>query len=113
MEIVGYNYQQERSFDVMDSAAGNPGGGSALIGAGVGMGLAAPMGNAASAISQNMRISTMTPEPAQKKCPHCGSENVDYLTRIIGYMKRVSNFSAARQVEASKRYYAPGKNVSA
>ena len=41
-----------------------------------------------------------------KECPHCHSTNVDYLTRIIGYMKRVSNFSAARQVEASKRYYA-------
>ena len=41
-----------------------------------------------------------------KECPHCHSANVDYLTRIIGYMKRVSNFSAARQVEASKRYYA-------
>ena len=36
-----------------------------------------------------------------KKCPHCGSENVDYLTRVIGYMKRVSNFSQARQREAS------------
>ena len=44
------------------------------------------------------------------KCPNCGSENLDYLTRIIGYMKRVSNFSAARQIEASKRYYANGGN---
>ena len=41
-----------------------------------------------------------------KKCPHCGSENVDYMTRIIGYLKRVSNFSRARQQEASRRYYA-------
>ena len=41
-----------------------------------------------------------------KQCPVCGSENLDYLTRIIGYLKRVSNFSAARQVEASKRFYA-------
>lgn len=40
-----------------------------------------------------------------KVCPKCGSHNVDYLTRIIGYMKRISNFSAARQMEASKRYY--------
>ena len=40
-----------------------------------------------------------------KQCPKCASRNVDYLTRIIGYMKRVSNFSAARQVEAQKRYY--------
>ena len=41
-----------------------------------------------------------------KKCPHCGSENLDYLTRVIGYMKRVSNFSQARQREASRRFYA-------
>ncbi len=41
-----------------------------------------------------------------KKCPKCGSENLDYLTRVIGYMKRISNFSKARQQEASRRYYA-------
>lgn len=40
-----------------------------------------------------------------KRCPHCESENLDYLTRVIGYMKRISNFSEARQKEASKRYY--------
>lgn len=41
-----------------------------------------------------------------KECPHCGSSNVDYMTRIIGYLKRVSNFSAPRQEEAARRYYA-------
>ncbi len=46
-----------------------------------------------------------------KKCPHCGSENVDYMTRIIGYLKRVSNFSQARQQEAKRRFYA-GANQS-
>ena len=40
-----------------------------------------------------------------KKCPKCNSNNVDYLTRVIGYMKRVSNFSASRQKEANKRFY--------
>ena len=40
------------------------------------------------------------------ECPHCHSKNVDYLTRIIGYMKRVSNFSAPRQEEAHHRFYA-------
>ncbi|WP_455991367.1 anaerobic ribonucleoside-triphosphate reductase [Prevotella sp.] len=39
------------------------------------------------------------------ECPHCHSKNVDYLTRIIGYMKRVSNFSVPRQEEAHRRYY--------
>ena len=38
-------------------------------------------------------------------CPKCGSSNLDYLTRVIGYLKRVSNFSEARQLEASRRHY--------
>lgn len=40
------------------------------------------------------------------ECPVCHSKNVDYLTRVIGYLKRVSNFSMARQEEAHRRYYA-------
>ena len=44
-----------------------------------------------------------------KECPHCHSKNIDYMTRIIGYLKRVSNFSKPRQEEASRRYYNQGK----
>lgn len=40
-----------------------------------------------------------------KECPHCHSRNVDYMTRIIGYLKRVSNFSEPRQEEAKRRFY--------
>lgn len=39
------------------------------------------------------------------KCPKCGSTNLDYLTRIIGYLKRVKDFSEPRQIEAGNRYY--------
>lgn len=45
-----------------------------------------------------------------RECPHCHSRNVDYMTRIIGYLKRVSNFSEARQHEAAQRYYAMAGN---
>ena len=38
-------------------------------------------------------------------CPKCGSYNIDYLTRIIGYLKRVSSFNEARQVEEHMRSY--------
>lgn len=41
-----------------------------------------------------------------KECPKCGSKSIDYATRVIGYLKRVSNFSQARQEEASRRFYA-------
>ena len=40
-----------------------------------------------------------------KECPVCHSHNVDYLTRVIGYLKRVSHFSMDRQKEAARRFY--------
>lgn len=42
-------------------------------------------------------------------CPKCGSKNLSYLTRIIGYLKKVSSFSEPRQIEESARFYAGGK----
>ncbi len=47
------------------------------------------------------------------ECPKCHSRNVDYLTRVIGYMKRISNFSQARQKEAARRYYATYEKAEA
>lgn len=38
-------------------------------------------------------------------CSHCNSTNVDYGTRVIGYLKRISNFSPERQKEAGMRFY--------
>ena len=48
-----------------------------------------------------------------KECPHCHSKNVDYMTRIIGYLKRVSNFSQPRQQEAARRFYATPQQMEA
>ena len=39
------------------------------------------------------------------QCPTCQSKNVDHGTRVIGYLKRVSAFSTARQNEHDRRYY--------
>ena len=71
MNIIGYTYQQERSFDTMEAAAGNPGGGAVMnAGIGLGLGVAAgvPMGNAMTGIVQNLNTATV------KKCPKCGAE---------------------------------------
>lgn len=40
-----------------------------------------------------------------EKCPVCGSENISYLTRVIGYLKKINSFSEPRQIEAAKRFY--------
>lgn len=44
-------------------------------------------------------------------CPKCGSKNIDYGTRVIGYLKLISNFSKGRQKEASARFYQGGIKI--
>lgn len=39
------------------------------------------------------------------ECPKCGSKNLSYLTRVIGYLKKTSSFSEARQIEEKMRVY--------
>ena len=39
------------------------------------------------------------------RCPKCGSKDIDKATRIIGYLRRISNFSEDRRVEANVRHY--------
>ena len=41
-------------------------------------------------------------------CPKCGSRDLDYATRIIGYLKLISRFAHDRQIEANKRHYSHG-----
>ena len=41
----------------------------------------------------------------RQACSKCGSIDVDYLTRVIGYLKKIKSFSAARQKEAGLRFY--------
>jgi ribonucleoside-triphosphate reductase len=38
-------------------------------------------------------------------CPHCNSSNVEYATRIIGYLKKINSFSSDRQKEHNRRFY--------
>ena len=41
-------------------------------------------------------------------CPKCGSRDLDYATRIIGYLKLISRFAHDRQIEANRRHYSHG-----
>ena len=46
-------------------------------------------------------------------CEKCGSTDLDYITRVIGYAKRVSKYSEAREKEARRRVYNAKRNVFA
>jgi len=40
-----------------------------------------------------------------QECPKCGSTDLDFATRIIGFLRRISSFSSPRQVESKERHY--------
>ena len=46
-----------------------------------------------------------------KECPKCGSSNIDYWTRIIGYLRPVSAFSDPRKIEQKNRIYGTNTNL--
>lgn len=73
MDIVGYNYAQERSFDTLEGAATNPSSGQAGfmgagMGLGLGVGLGGGMGQQMSNITRSINIRDM------KKCPKCQAD---------------------------------------
>jgi len=73
MDIVGYNYTQERSFDTLEGAAKNPGGGQsgvmgAGIGLGMGLGIGGAMGGQVGGLAQSLNVAQT------KKCPGCNAD---------------------------------------
>lgn len=75
MDIIGYNYQQERSFNTMDKAAMNEGAGNsgfmgAGMGLGMGVGIGGVMGNTMGQIANQVHI-----DAKQSMCPKCNTPN--------------------------------------
>ncbi|WP_339219824.1 SPFH domain-containing protein [Paenibacillus sp. FSL H8-0332] len=85
MDIIGFTYQQERSFDAMEEAAGNPGNiGAGMMNAGLGLGmgfgLAGPAAEIATRMTRSMSLDGSTgsqpaPDAASKSCSGCGTLN--------------------------------------
>lgn len=87
MNIVGYTYRQERSFNTLEAAAANQGAGqSGLLGAGLGLGMGVSMGAAvgdqfgtlatvldASSSRECRKCHARVPEKATF-CPECGND---------------------------------------
>jgi membrane protease subunit (stomatin/prohibitin family) len=98
MDIVGYNYVQQRSFDTLEEAASNTAAGQAgLVGAGIGLGMGAGIGGAVTAqftgMAQHISIA-----PENKKCPSCGAfmEKDKRYCGICGYDTQESQEEPSR-----------------
>lgn len=85
MEIIGFSYQQERSLDVLEAAAGNQGTGGAAMGAGIGLGAGLAVGGAIGqgfqGIASNLNpqatqareMPATTPNQTLFPCPSCNA----------------------------------------
>lgn len=72
MNIIGYNYQQERSFDTLEGAAKNNGGtAGALMGAGVGLGVGVAAGGVIGQGIGGIAGALDCQAPGQFPCPSC------------------------------------------
>ena len=79
MNVMGYNYQQRRSFDAMEGMAqasgsgDGGGGGNPLLGAGMGLGAGLGMGGAFGQMASQMgQFLNTSPTAASRACPKCG-----------------------------------------
>lgn len=72
MDIIGYNYQQERTFDTLETAAGNQGAAGTVMGGGIGMGMGFGIGGAMAGAAAGMGGAMSTTEPT-KTCPSCNA----------------------------------------
>ena len=78
MNIIGYTYTQERSFDTMQTAAGNEGAAGATMGVGMGLGMGIgvghPMGGVMAQMAGTINVGQPSPvNPAGAKfCASCG-----------------------------------------
>ena len=105
MGILGFNYQQERSFDVLQTAAGNEGNAGSVMSAGLGLGMGAalggPMAGAMAQLTPQMQPAVAAPSPllapsgsgsncrkcshampaGARFCPECGNKAAAFCTQ--------------------------------
>ena len=73
MNIIGYNYQQERSFDTLEEAAKNNGSAGDMMGTGLGLGMGMAMGGTMGSEFSSISKNINTKAEETKTCPSCGA----------------------------------------
>jgi membrane protease subunit (stomatin/prohibitin family) len=101
MGIIGFNYQQERSFNVLEAAAGNEGTSGNVMGAGIGMGMGfamgGPMGNSLSQITPNLQTNSIN----HIFCKDCNTANPENTKFCCNCGHSITNQSSKKKFEVT------------
>ncbi len=75
MDIVGFNYTQERSFDTLEGAAKNEGSiGSNIMGAGIGLGMGVNMGGMVTEQMKDVTKNISISNNEERRCSNCNAQ---------------------------------------
>lgn len=86
MGIVGFNYQQERSFDVMQAAASNEGTSGGVMGAGMGLGIGAGIG-----MPMGAMMGQMANQISQTEAPASVGANTTDKIKLLKELAELKN----------------------
>lgn len=117
--VQGFTYQQERQFDILESAAGNEGTAGAAMGAGMGLGMGVGMGGAFGTQLNAMAGQAMAPQsPAPGAAvpppPPGTSQNVIFHVSVNGQqygpydLNAMARMAAAGQITVDTYVWRPG-----
>lgn len=83
--IQGYTYQQQRQFDILETAAGNEGSSGNIMGAGMGLGLGVGLGSAFNTGMNNIANGTFTASPPPTQPPAFNANhNISFHINVNG-----------------------------
>ena len=86
MNIIGYDYTQERSFDTLEGAAKNLGSGNTMnMGMGMGMGMGIPLGNSFAGMMNNLSLNSS--RITCKKCNTVNNQNAAFCSGCGGKLQ--------------------------
>ena len=116
--VQGYTYQQERQFDILESAAGNEGTAGATMGAGMGLGMGVGIGGAFNtqftAIAGQSMGQATAQGPAAPPPPPGTTPDVSFHVSVNGCqygpydLKTMSQMAANRQITPDTYVWRPG-----
>ena len=99
MDIIGYSYQQERSFNTLETAASNAGG---VMGVGMDIGMGVAMGGVIS--NQFANVAKTVASGETKQCPGCKNEigAAERFCHLCGCDTTTNRSEAKHHIKCSK-----------
>lgn len=107
--VQGFTYQQERQFDILESAAGNEGTAGATMGAGMGLGMGVGIGGAFTTQFTNIAGQTIGQQvssaPSCPPIPPGAIPNVSFHVSVNGQQYGPYDMNAMTQMAANRQIF--------